>query len=183
MGIHLTVGKPCTCCTPPTEGMKIWWTTFLLCVVGHFIAVDLSEASDISLMCTVRHCACKHQRCCMWTCLSKSCHAWTTGCQICPDHVFYLNNCITLVSERRLTYSFLNNVEIKYINQDVSLNFTKYFRVSADCAVWALFFSEHLWVLFPDVFIVVTSEVAVDIIKHAFITKFNDITADVRSKP
>lgn len=41
--------------------------------------------------------------------------------------------------------------------------------------------SDHLWVLFPDVFMVVTSEVAVDIIKHAFITKFNDITADVRT--
>ena len=40
--------------------------------------------------------------------------------------------------------------------------------------------SDHLWVLFPDVFMVLTSEVAVDIIKHAFITKFNDITADVR---
>lgn len=43
--------------------------------------------------------------------------------------------------------------------------------------------SDHLWVLFPDVFMVVTSEVAVDIIKHAFITKFNDITADVRTTP
>ncbi|KAI3351449.1 hypothetical protein L3Q82_020303 [Scortum barcoo] len=41
---------------------------------------------------------------------------------------------------------------------------------------------DHLWVLFPDVFMVVTSEVAVDIIKHAFITKFNDITADVYSE-
>lgn len=41
--------------------------------------------------------------------------------------------------------------------------------------------SEHLWVLFPDVFMVLTSEVAVDIIKHAFITKFNDITAEVRN--
>lgn len=30
---------------------------------------------------------------------------------------------------------------------------------------------------------VVTSEVAVDVIKHAFITKFNDITADVRTEP
>lgn len=37
--------------------------------------------------------------------------------------------------------------------------------------------------LFPDVFMVIMSEVAVDIIKHAFITKFNDITADVRNKP
>lgn len=33
--------------------------------------------------------------------------------------------------------------------------------------------------LFPDVVMVLTSEVAVDIVKHAFITKFNDISADV----
>lgn len=39
--------------------------------------------------------------------------------------------------------------------------------------------SDHLWVLFPDVCMVVASEIAVDIVKHAFITKFNDITADV----
>lgn len=43
------------------------------------------------------------------------------------------------------------------------------------------FVAEHLWVLFPDVFMVLTSEVAVDAVKHAFITKFNDITADVRT--
>uniref|UniRef100_A0A3B1K9R5 Transmembrane anterior posterior transformation 1 n=1 Tax=Astyanax mexicanus TaxID=7994 RepID=A0A3B1K9R5_ASTMX len=39
--------------------------------------------------------------------------------------------------------------------------------------------SDHLWVLLPDVFMVVASEMAVDVVKHAFITKFNDITADV----
>lgn len=38
---------------------------------------------------------------------------------------------------------------------------------------------DHLWVLFPDVVMVIASEVAVDIVKHAFITKFNDISADV----
>ncbi|XP_017330249.1 transmembrane anterior posterior transformation protein 1 homolog isoform X1 [Ictalurus punctatus] len=42
--------------------------------------------------------------------------------------------------------------------------------------------SDHLWVLLPDVFMVVASEVAVDVVKHAFITKFNDITADVYSE-
>ncbi|XP_039182468.1 transmembrane anterior posterior transformation protein 1 homolog isoform X10 [Crotalus tigris] len=42
--------------------------------------------------------------------------------------------------------------------------------------------SDHLWVLFPDVCMVIASEVAVDIVKHAFITKFNDITADVYSE-
>lgn len=40
-------------------------------------------------------------------------------------------------------------------------------------------FPDHLWVLLPDVLMVVASEVAVDVVKHAFITKFNDITADV----
>lgn len=40
-------------------------------------------------------------------------------------------------------------------------------------------FSDHLWVLFPDVMMVLASEVAVDVVKHAFITKFNDISADV----
>jgi len=39
--------------------------------------------------------------------------------------------------------------------------------------------ADHLWVLLPDVFMVIMSEIAVDIVKHAFITKFNDITADV----
>lgn len=33
--------------------------------------------------------------------------------------------------------------------------------------------------LLPDVFMVITSEMAVDVVKHAFITKFNDIPADV----
>uniref|UniRef100_A0A3P8V256 Transmembrane anterior posterior transformation 1b n=1 Tax=Cynoglossus semilaevis TaxID=244447 RepID=A0A3P8V256_CYNSE len=38
---------------------------------------------------------------------------------------------------------------------------------------------DHLWVLLPDVLMVIASEVAVDVVKHAFITKFNDISADV----
>lgn len=40
---------------------------------------------------------------------------------------------------------------------------------------------DHLWVLFPDVVMVLASEIAVDVVKHAFITKFNDISADVSS--
>lgn len=43
------------------------------------------------------------------------------------------------------------------------------------------FFLDHLWVLFPDVVMVLASEIAVDVVKHAFITKFNDISADVSS--
>lgn len=42
-----------------------------------------------------------------------------------------------------------------------------------------LIFSDHLWVLFPDVVMVLASEFTVDVVKHAFITKFNDISADV----
>lgn len=42
---------------------------------------------------------------------------------------------------------------------------------------------DYMWVLFPDVVMVIVSEVAVDVIKHAFITKFNDIPADVRINP
>lgn len=41
---------------------------------------------------------------------------------------------------------------------------------------------DYLWVLLPDVFMVIISEVAVDVIKHAFITKFNDISADVSAQ-
>lgn len=36
-----------------------------------------------------------------------------------------------------------------------------------------------MWALLPDVVMVLISEVVVDVIKHAFITKFNDIPADV----
>ncbi|MEJ1274555.1 transmembrane anterior posterior transformation 1 [Cricetulus griseus] len=46
----------------------------------------------------------------------------------------------------------------------------------------AVLYVYHLWVLFPDVCMVIASEIAVDIVKHAFITKFNDITADVYSE-
>lgn len=46
-----------------------------------------------------------------------------------------------------------------------------------------LMFSDHLWVLFPDVVMVLASEFTVDVVKHAFITKFNDISADVSSPP
>lgn len=38
-----------------------------------------------------------------------------------------------------------------------------------------------MWGLVPDVVMVIISEVAVDVVKHAFITKFNDISADVRT--
>lgn len=40
---------------------------------------------------------------------------------------------------------------------------------------------DYMWGLVPDVVMVIISEVAVDVVKHAFITKFNDISADVRT--
>uniref|UniRef100_A0A667YNT3 Transmembrane anterior posterior transformation 1 n=1 Tax=Myripristis murdjan TaxID=586833 RepID=A0A667YNT3_9TELE len=72
-----------------------------------------------------------------------------------------------------------------FILADIKERFTNYVLLLIVCLRNMEQFSwnpDHLWVLFPDVFMVVTSEVAVDIIKHAFITKFNDITADVYSE-
>ncbi len=63
----------------------------------------------------------------------------------------------------------------------LSLNSLKMVRINQSFSFYFLPV-DHLWVLIPDVFMVVTSEIAVDIIKHAFITKFNDITAEVRNK-
>ncbi|XP_070769509.1 transmembrane anterior posterior transformation protein 1 homolog [Enoplosus armatus] len=70
-------------------------------------------------------------------------------------------------------------------NSDIKERFTSYVLLLIVCLRNMEQFAwnpDHLWVLFPDVFMVVTSEVAVDIIKHAFITKFNDITAEVYSE-
>ena len=39
--------------------------------------------------------------------------------------------------------------------------------------------AEHLWVLVPDIVLVLVSEVLVDWVKHAFITKFNEIPSEV----
>ncbi|XP_068448997.1 transmembrane anterior posterior transformation protein 1 homolog isoform X1 [Clinocottus analis] len=80
---------------------------------------------------------------------------------------------------------FEKNNLFQMSNSDIKERFTSYVLLLIVCLRNMEQFSwnpDHLWVLFPDVFIVVTSEVAVDIIKHAFITKFNDITADVYSE-
>lgn len=45
------------------------------------------------------------------------------------------------------------------------------------------FTADYMWGLFPDVVMVIICEVAVDVVKHAFITKFNDISADVKTQP
>ncbi|XP_069387129.1 transmembrane anterior posterior transformation protein 1 homolog isoform X2 [Paralichthys olivaceus] len=80
---------------------------------------------------------------------------------------------------------FEKNNLFQMSNSDIKERFTSYVLLLIVCLRNMEQFSwnpEHLWVLFPDVFMVVTSEVAVDVIKHAFITKFNDITADVYSE-
>ncbi|XP_061747631.1 transmembrane anterior posterior transformation protein 1 homolog isoform X1 [Nerophis ophidion] len=80
---------------------------------------------------------------------------------------------------------FEKNNLFQMSNSDIKERFTSYVLMLIVCLrnmeqfSWNL---EHLWVLIPDVFMVLTSEVAVDVIKHAFITKFNDITADVYSE-
>uniref|UniRef100_A0A3P8S1F2 Transmembrane anterior posterior transformation 1 n=1 Tax=Amphiprion percula TaxID=161767 RepID=A0A3P8S1F2_AMPPE len=80
---------------------------------------------------------------------------------------------------------FEKNNLFQMSNSDIKERFTSYVLLLIVCLRNMEQFSwnpDHLWVLFPDVFMVVTSEIAVDIIKHAFITKFNDITADVYSE-
>uniref|UniRef100_A0A8C4Z044 Transmembrane anterior posterior transformation protein 1 homolog n=1 Tax=Gadus morhua TaxID=8049 RepID=A0A8C4Z044_GADMO len=80
---------------------------------------------------------------------------------------------------------FEKNNLFQMSNSDIKERFTNYILLIIVCLRNMEQFSwnpEHLWVLCPDVVMVITSEVAVDIIKHAFITKFNDITADVYSE-
>nr|XP_020448977.1 transmembrane anterior posterior transformation protein 1 homolog isoform X2 [Monopterus albus] len=80
---------------------------------------------------------------------------------------------------------FEKNNLFQMSNSDIKERFTSYVLLLIVCLRNMEQFAwnpDHLWVLLPDVLMVVTSEVAVDIIKHAFITKFNDITADVYSE-
>jgi len=41
---------------------------------------------------------------------------------------------------------------------------------------------EHFWVLIPDIVLVLVSEFMVDWVKHAFITKFNEIPSEVSTE-
>ncbi|XP_076878468.1 transmembrane anterior posterior transformation protein 1 homolog isoform X9 [Brachyhypopomus gauderio] len=77
---------------------------------------------------------------------------------------------------------FEKNNLFQMSNSDIKERFTNYALLLIVCLRNMEQFSwnsDHLWVLLPDAFMVVTSEITVDIVKHAFITKFNDITADV----
>uniref|UniRef100_A0A8C0VPR8 Transmembrane anterior posterior transformation 1 n=1 Tax=Cyanistes caeruleus TaxID=156563 RepID=A0A8C0VPR8_CYACU len=79
----------------------------------------------------------------------------------------------------------LELTDFGFFNPDIKERFTNYVLLLIVCLRNMEQFSwnpDHLWVLFPDVCMVVASEIAVDIVKHAFITKFNDITADVYSE-
>ncbi|KAM3864781.1 transmembrane anterior posterior transformation protein 1 homolog [Diretmus argenteus] len=77
---------------------------------------------------------------------------------------------------------FEKNNLFQMSNSDIKERFTNYILLLIVCLRNMEQFSwnpDHLWVLFPDVVMVIASEVAVDSVKHAFITKFNDISADV----
>ncbi|XP_052402274.1 transmembrane anterior posterior transformation protein 1 homolog [Carassius gibelio] len=80
---------------------------------------------------------------------------------------------------------FEKNNLFQMSNSDIKERFTHYTLLLIVCLRNMEQFSwnpDHLWVLFPDVCMVIASEIAVDVVKHAFITKFNDITADVYSE-
>ncbi|XP_075904334.1 transmembrane anterior posterior transformation protein 1 homolog isoform X2 [Nelusetta ayraudi] len=67
-------------------------------------------------------------------------------------------------------------------NSDIKERFTNHILLLVVCVrnleqfAWK---PEYMWALLPDVVVVIISEVVVDVIKHAFITKFNEIPADV----
>ncbi|XP_043918135.1 transmembrane anterior posterior transformation protein 1 homolog isoform X2 [Protopterus annectens] len=80
---------------------------------------------------------------------------------------------------------FEKNNLFQMSNSDIKERFTNYVLLLIVCLRNMEQFSwnpDHFWVLFPDVCMVIGSEIAVDVVKHAFITKFNDITADVYSE-
>ncbi|XP_048387069.1 transmembrane anterior posterior transformation protein 1-like isoform X1 [Stegostoma tigrinum] len=80
---------------------------------------------------------------------------------------------------------FEKNNLFQMSNSDIRERFNNYVLLLIVCLRNMEQFSwnpDHLWVLFPDVCMVIASEIAVDVVKHAFITKFNDITADVYSE-
>ncbi|XP_062332110.1 transmembrane anterior posterior transformation protein 1 homolog isoform X3 [Osmerus eperlanus] len=80
---------------------------------------------------------------------------------------------------------FEKNNLFQMSNSDIKERFTHYVLLLIVCLrnmeqfAWN---QDHLWALLPDVVMVISSEVVVDIVKHAFITKFNEITADVYSE-
>ncbi|XP_056898566.1 transmembrane anterior posterior transformation protein 1 homolog isoform X2 [Takifugu flavidus] len=70
-------------------------------------------------------------------------------------------------------------------NSDIKERFTNHVLLLIVCLRNMEQFSwkpDYMWGLVPDVIMVIISEVAVDVVKHAFITKFNDISADVYSE-
>ncbi|NXU81186.1 TAPT1 protein, partial [Oreotrochilus melanogaster] len=104
----------------------------------------------------------------------------------CMALVFW--NTIVLIQFFILSvWDLVSGVYLRSVNAFINIKerFTNYVLLLIVCLRNMEQFSwnpDHLWVLFPDVCMVVASEIAVDIVKHAFITKFNDITADVYSE-
>ncbi|XP_037545875.1 transmembrane anterior posterior transformation protein 1 homolog [Nematolebias whitei] len=77
---------------------------------------------------------------------------------------------------------FEKNNLFQMSNSDIKERFTNCILLLIVCLRNMEQFSwnpDHLLVLFPVVVMVMLSEFAVDVVKHAFITKFNDISADV----
>ncbi|XP_042572121.1 transmembrane anterior posterior transformation protein 1 homolog isoform X2 [Cyprinus carpio] len=72
---------------------------------------------------------------------------------------------------------FEKNNLFQMSNSDIKERFTNYTLLLIVCLRNMEQFSWN-----PDVCMVIASEIAVDVVKHAFITKFNDITADVYSE-
>ncbi|CAF92147.1 unnamed protein product, partial [Tetraodon nigroviridis] len=108
----------------------------------------------------------------------------------CVNFVHFLHVCFLQFVEIKgsVFKKFEKNNLFQMSNSDIKERFTNCILLLIVCLRNMEQFSwnpgnkaetHHLWVLFPDVVMVLASEIAVDVVKHAFITKFNDISADV----
>ena len=60
------------------------------------------------------------------------------------------------------------------------MQFVFYMSINYDSkTIIAISFLERFWVLIPDCLMVILAEVIVDWVKHAFITRFNDIPSNI----
>lgn len=122
-------------------------------------------------------------KCTKWKDVFSNCHWWIVS-------VFISVFLFTDIKERFTNYTLLLIVCLRNMEQ---FSWNPGIQLTTDSSQslcirninvcinhWSLLI-DHLWVLFPDVCMVIASEIAVDVVKHAFITKFNDITADVSS--
>lgn len=85
---------------------------------------------------------------------------------------------MTIVALRNLTEFNWNLGKLEYENK---LNFThSEFQESCHRNDDIFVLADHLYVIFPYLLAVLSSEYFVDWIKHAFITKFNNIPVEVK---